>query len=43
MLQDKIVVKQPGGPGKWEIPNWEKESHKKIRDALNQSLMRNPI
>jgi hypothetical protein len=33
-LQDKIMVKQPGGPGKWEIPNWDKESHKKIRDAL---------
>jgi hypothetical protein len=33
-LQDAIVVSQPGGPGKFEIPNWDKASQKKVRDAL---------
>jgi hypothetical protein len=33
-LQDAILVSQPGGPGKFEVPNWDKESQKKVRDAL---------
>jgi hypothetical protein len=33
-LQDAIKVEQPGGPGKFEIPNWDQESQKKVRDAL---------
>jgi len=33
-LQDAITVSQPGGPGKFEIPDWDKVSQKKVRDAL---------
>ena len=33
-LQDAIEVSQPGGPGKFEIPDWDKESQKKVREAL---------
>jgi hypothetical protein len=33
-LQDAIIVSQPGGPGKFEVPNWDKASQKKVRDAL---------
>ncbi|MEI5665687.1 DUF1254 domain-containing protein [Bosea sp. CCNWLW174] len=33
-LQDAIKVSQPGGPGKFEIPNWDKTSQTKVRDAL---------
>ncbi len=33
-LQDAIKVEQPGGPGKFEVPNWDPVSQKKIRDAL---------
>ena len=33
-LQDAIKVGQPGGPGAFEIPNWDQESQKKVRDAL---------
>ena len=33
-LQDAIKVAQPGGPGKFEVPNWDRASHKKVRDAL---------
>jgi hypothetical protein len=33
-LQDAIKVSQPGGPGKFEVPNWDKASQKKVRDAL---------
>jgi hypothetical protein len=33
-LQDAIVVKQPGGPGRFEVPNWDPVSQKKVRDAL---------
>jgi len=33
-LQDAIKVEQPGGPGKFEIPNWDQVSQKKVRDAL---------
>lgn len=33
-LQDRIEVKQPGGPGTFEVPNWDPASQKKIRDAL---------
>jgi hypothetical protein len=33
-LQDAIMVEQPGGPGTFEVPNWDQESQKKVRDAL---------
>lgn len=33
-LQNAIGLSQPGGPGKWEIPNWDPVSHKSVRDAL---------
>lgn len=33
-LQDAIKVDQPGGPGSFEIPDWDPASHKKVRDAL---------
>jgi hypothetical protein len=33
-LQDAITVSQPGGPGTFEIPNWDPVSQKKVRDAL---------
>ncbi len=33
-LQDSIGLSQPGGPGTFEIPEWDAVSQKKIRDAL---------
>jgi hypothetical protein len=33
-LQDAIKVDQPSGPGKFEVPNWDPVSQKKVRDAL---------
>jgi hypothetical protein len=33
-LQDAIKVQQPGGPGRFEMPNWDPVSQKKVRDAL---------
>ncbi|WP_348644632.1 DUF1214 domain-containing protein [Starkeya sp. ORNL1] len=33
-LQDAIKVSQPGGPGSFEVPNWDPVSQKKVRDAL---------
>lgn len=33
-LQDQIKVSQPGGPGKFEIPDWDQASQKATRDAL---------
>ena len=33
-LQDAITVSQPGGPGKFEVPNWNTQQQKEIRDAL---------
>jgi hypothetical protein len=33
-LQDAITVEQPGGPGRFEVPNWGQASQKKVRDAL---------
>lgn len=33
-LQDAIKVEQPGGPGKFEAPEWDQASQKKVRDAL---------
>jgi hypothetical protein len=33
-LQDAIKVDQPGGPGRFEVPNWDQASQKKVRDAL---------
>jgi hypothetical protein len=32
-LQDAIVVRQDG-PGRFEVPNWDPASQKKVRDAL---------
>ena len=33
-LQDAVKVEQPGGPGKFEVPNWDQANQKKVRDAL---------
>jgi hypothetical protein len=33
-LQDAITVTQPGGPGRFEVPNWDQTSQKRVRDAL---------
>jgi len=33
-LQDAIKVQQPGGPGRFEVPNWDPASQKKVREAL---------
>jgi hypothetical protein len=33
-LQDAVKVTQPGGPGRFEVLNWDKTSQKKVRDAL---------
>ena len=33
-LQDAIKVVQPGGPGTFEVPNWDEDSLMKVRDAL---------
>jgi hypothetical protein len=33
-LQDAFKVEQPGGPGRFEVPNWDPASQKKVRDAL---------
>jgi hypothetical protein len=33
-LQDAIKVSQPSGPGRFEVPNWDQVSQKKVRDAL---------
>lgn len=33
-LQDAMKLEQPGGPGKFEVPNWDQASQKKVRDAL---------
>jgi hypothetical protein len=34
VLQDAIVVDQPGGPGTFELPDWDSESQNKVRAAL---------
>ena len=33
-LQDAITVSRPGGPGTFEIPNWDPVSQKAVREAL---------
>ena len=33
-LQDAIKVAQPGGPGRFDVPDWDGESQKKVRNAL---------
>jgi hypothetical protein len=33
-LQDAIKVDQPGGPGKFETPQWDEMSQKTVRDGL---------
>lgn len=33
-LQDAIGLSQPGGPGTWDVPNWDRASQKTVRDAL---------
>ena len=33
-LQGAIKVSQPGGPGRFEVPNWDTVSQKKVREAL---------
>jgi hypothetical protein len=32
-LQEAIEVEQSGGPGKFEMPNWDQASQKKVRDG----------
>jgi len=33
-LQDQARVSQPGGPGRFEVPHWDKASQDKVRAAL---------
>ncbi|WP_038168254.1 DUF1254 domain-containing protein [Verrucomicrobium sp. BvORR106] len=33
-LQDGLKIEQPGGPGKFEVPQWDPVSQKKVREAL---------
>jgi hypothetical protein len=33
-LQDAITISQPGGPGSFEIPEWDPVSQAKVREAL---------
>jgi hypothetical protein len=33
-LQDAITVSQPGGPGSFQIPDWDPASQKTVREAL---------
>jgi hypothetical protein len=33
-LQDAIKIDQPGGPGVWEVPNWDPVSQNKVRQGL---------
>lgn len=33
-LQDVVMIEQPGGPGKFEVPQWDKQSQDKVRKAL---------
>jgi hypothetical protein len=33
-LQDAIKIVQPRGPGKFEVPNWDKASQTKVRQGL---------
>src|SRR4029077_8892307 len=33
-LQKAIKISQPGVPGRFEIPDWDQASQKKVRDAL---------
>jgi len=35
-LQDGIRLEQPGGPGTFEVPQWDSESQNKVRAALHQ-------
>lgn len=33
-LQDGLKIEHPGGPGKFEVPQWDPVSQKKVREAL---------
>lgn len=33
-MQDAVKLSQPGDPGRFEMPNWDPVSQKKVRDAL---------
>jgi hypothetical protein len=33
-LQDAMVLDQPGGPGTFVVPDWDTDSHDKVRKAL---------
>lgn len=35
-LQDAIKISQPGGPGEFAVPNWDKQSQDRVRKALVQ-------
>ncbi|MBH3429666.1 DUF1254 domain-containing protein [Pseudomonas alkylphenolica] len=34
-LQDSIAVSQPGGPGRFEVPDWDETSRARMRGALS--------
>jgi hypothetical protein len=34
VLQDAVAVRQPGGPGRFDVPNWDQASQKKVREAI---------
>ena len=33
-LQDALIISQPGGPGSWDVPAFDPDGQKKVRDAL---------
>lgn len=33
--QDGLRIEQPGGPGVWQAPNWDKSSQEALRNALS--------
>lgn len=42
-LQDAIKVEQPGGPGKFEVPTWDKQSLDRVRAELNKEPTTDPL
>lgn len=34
-LQDAVTVEQPGGPGRFDAPNWDSVSQAKVKNALS--------
>jgi len=33
-LQDAVAIDQPGGPGSFDVPDWDIDTHNKVRGAL---------